>query len=169
MKTEFGTLIKSDNALFAEDNGRFPATMLCKKLRLPAEIVDYLPWDGEWHHVSSFANKVNYYNLARVREWLATEEGQLALKEAKAEKKAKADKALEVVHTDVVVVSQEYRTEWSKRGRPFSVPVERKYAVAELRTHPKKVMVELVLKNGDFMKKSKKNLRVYKDNVWVNL
>jgi hypothetical protein len=91
-----GSLIKSDNALSAETNGRRTLTELCKKRKLPLEIVPYLPWDGEWHHVSAYANEVPYYHLGRVEAWLKRDPGRKALEKAKAEQKAKKDSTLEV-------------------------------------------------------------------------
>lgn len=78
-----GILSKSDNALRAETEGRFTLTELCRQLKLPTEIEAALPWDGEWHHVSAFANEVRYYRLARVESWLRTKAGQKALESAK--------------------------------------------------------------------------------------
>ena len=79
-----GILIKSDNAYRAESEDRFPLSVLCKKLKIPTEIAPSLPWGGEWHHSSMYANEVKYYDLELVEEWLTTEDGKAAMVEAKA-------------------------------------------------------------------------------------
>ena len=164
---ENGVLIKSDNALIAEDNGRFNASVICKKLKLPTEIVPFLPWGGEWHHVSAYANEVKYYDLEKVQEWLKTEEGVLALKEAKADRKAKKDEALLIIHRDVMIRCREYVTEWHN-GRPRSISVTRQYAAKEVRIHPKKTMAEIIYANGQFERKKCSNLTIFKDDVLVD-
>ena len=83
MKTKYGTLIKSDNALLAEAESRYPITEATKRLRdelVQREIkatlqqcrraLEEYGYDGEWHHVSRYANKVNYYDVSAVLEML---------------------------------------------------------------------------------------------------
>ena len=73
-------LLKSDNALAAEREGRFPATGIGRALRFPASAVLALaPDDGEWHHSSKYANEVRYFDLETCREYFASEVGQAAL------------------------------------------------------------------------------------------
>ena len=86
-----GVLIKSDNALAAERDGRFPASGIATAIGVPAGAVSALaPSDGEWHHASKFANEVPYYELEACREYFASEEGKAALVAWKETKKAVA-------------------------------------------------------------------------------
>ena len=55
---------KSNNAVSAEDEGRFPATVAAKKLGVKAGAIKlYIP-TGEWHHTSNHYNKTYYYDIA---------------------------------------------------------------------------------------------------------
>lgn len=75
-----GVLIKSNNALIAEDDGRYPLTEAKQRLkrRCPRLTLDQcrwllkVLWHGEWHHVSAYANEVPYYDVERtLAEYLA--------------------------------------------------------------------------------------------------
>jgi hypothetical protein len=149
-----GFLIKSDNALIAETNGRHTLTELCKKLKLPMEIGPYLPWDGEWHHVSAYANEVPYYHLGRVEAWLKTDPGRKALEKAKAEQKAKKDSTLEVAVAVAKVTWTAYYTDW-KRGRATrGAAYTKTEAAVEVRFHPHKVMATIVRPDGSCFRKA---------------
>jgi len=91
MKTRFGNiLIKSDRALEAEANGRYPAGTVAAKLGVPRGFITaQAPWDGEWHHVSKYANAVRYYDLEQVTDWLGSEDGQEAYREWQERRKEK--------------------------------------------------------------------------------
>lgn len=86
---------KSNNALDAEANGRFPASVVAKRLGVPVAAVKAAEW-SEWHHTSSWYNRTYYYDLEEVRGWLATDEGQQALANARAPREA-------VTYQDVTV------------------------------------------------------------------
>jgi len=71
-----GVLIKSDRALDAEKDNRFPMTKAKSKLRKQLEeigvkatlygceqLLDLHGYTGEWHHVSKFAREVDYYDV----------------------------------------------------------------------------------------------------------
>ncbi|QDT24343.1 hypothetical protein [Gimesia chilikensis] len=75
----YGVLIKSDRAILAESNGRYPMTYAKKHLRdelkgmdikstlygcelLLKEHGDF----GEWHHSSKFAREIDYYDVNAV-------------------------------------------------------------------------------------------------------
>ena len=63
---------KSNNAVDAEANGRYPASRIAKILGIPVEfVVKHAPHGGEWHHSSKFYNVVDYYDLQQVKDWLA--------------------------------------------------------------------------------------------------
>ena len=149
-----GFLIKSDNALIAETMGRHTLTELCRKLKLPMEIGPALPWDGEWHHVSAYANEVPYYNLGRVEAWLQTEPGRKALEKAKAEQKAKKDSTLEVVVAVAKVTWTAYYTDWirgqARRGAAYTKTED----AVEVRFHPRKVMATIVRPDGSCFRKA---------------
>lgn len=83
MKTQYGTLLKSDNALNAESENRFPIGAATKKLksmlaqngikatlRSCRSALEAFGDQGEWHHVSKFANEISYYDVASVLEML---------------------------------------------------------------------------------------------------
>ena len=149
-----GFLIKSDNALIAETNGRHTLTELCQKLKLPLEIGQYLPWDGEWHHVSAYANEVPYYHLGRVEAWLKTDPGRKALEKAKAEQRAKKDSTLEVAVAVATVSWTAYYTNW-KRGRATrGAAYTKTEAAVEVRFHPHKVMATIVRPDGSCFRKA---------------
>ena len=55
---------KSNNAVSAEEEGRFPATVAAKKLGVKVGAIKlYIPTD-EWHHTSNHYNKTYYYDIA---------------------------------------------------------------------------------------------------------
>ena len=156
-----GVLIKSENALRAESAGRFGLSEICRRLRVPAEIEPDLPWDGEWHHVSAYANRVRYYSLAETKEWLKSSEGQSALAKAKIARKAKLDLALER-RIPCAKVSWEYRETVWKNGRPKSGGWATEWRRAsEVVIHPKKIMWTIVFANGESTKKKAFSFRVY--------
>ena len=76
-----GVLLKSDNALRAENDGRFVASEIARQIGggLTAAIVAdihgeiaHLVSDGfEWHHVGKFANEIRYYDLRLCEKYFA--------------------------------------------------------------------------------------------------
>lgn len=65
---------KSNNAADAEADGRYPASVIAKKLGVPIGFIkEHAPHGGEWHHTSKFYNAVNYYDLADVDAWMKGE------------------------------------------------------------------------------------------------
>ncbi len=71
-----GVLIKSDRAIEAEQDNRFPMTTAKKKLKEQLgeigvkatlygceQLLDLHGYTGEWHHVSKFAREVDYYDV----------------------------------------------------------------------------------------------------------
>ena len=71
-----GVLTKSDRAIEAEENNRFPMTTARKKLRERLQgigvkatlygcerLLELHGFTGEWHHVSKFAREVEYYDV----------------------------------------------------------------------------------------------------------
>lgn len=53
---------KSNNAIYAEENLVFPASILSKKLKVTTEAIKSLLSPCEWHHTSSWYNSVDYYD-----------------------------------------------------------------------------------------------------------
>lgn len=79
---------KSNNAVAAEEDGRFPASVVARNLRVPIDAVRAYE-SSEYHHTSKFFSKTDYYDQRRVAGWLLMSvEGQQALREACAEAKA---------------------------------------------------------------------------------
>jgi hypothetical protein len=61
---------KSNNAIQAEHLGRFPASVLAKKLSISTEAIKALMQPCEWHHTSSRYNRTDYYDLEEAQEML---------------------------------------------------------------------------------------------------
>lgn len=59
---------KSNNAIAAENSGRFPASILAKQLRVKTGAIRALCHPCEWHHTSKFYNSVDYYDLESAHE-----------------------------------------------------------------------------------------------------
>jgi hypothetical protein len=65
---------KSNNAVLAEEEGRFPASIIANKLRqisrefcgITAQDIKNTVDACEWHHTSKFYNKVYYYDLEEI-------------------------------------------------------------------------------------------------------
>lgn len=53
---------KSNNALVAENEGKFPSSILAKKLGVKSQAVKALMQPSEWHHTSSHYNCTDYYD-----------------------------------------------------------------------------------------------------------
>lgn len=58
---------KSNNAVEAENNGRFPLTKIRQLTGLTSDFIREVDTD-EYHHTSKFYNVTNYYDLDRVVE-----------------------------------------------------------------------------------------------------
>ena len=60
---------KSNNAVYAEEEGLLNATNLSKKLKInSAFLLESAPYE-EWHHTSSKFNETKYFNIEKVKEW----------------------------------------------------------------------------------------------------
>lgn len=81
---------KSNNAVSAEADGKFPASVVAKKLKIPIDFLKEKFEPTEWHHTSARYNKTDYYDLGRVETYLATKEGKAELAAFKAKAKAKS-------------------------------------------------------------------------------
>jgi len=107
---------KSNNAIAAEQEGLFPASVLARKLRVSTEAIKSILVPEEWHHTSSWYNRTDYYSL---------EEAEVKLQQLKAfaaprkQEKYKADvaflvwsgtrkhpKAKEINYTDIEVTEK---------------------------------------------------------------
>ncbi len=63
---------KSNNAIQAEREDRYPASRIAKILRIPTKFVEQecgFASGGEWHHTSKFYNLTSYYDLALIEDW----------------------------------------------------------------------------------------------------
>lgn len=54
---------KSNNAKSAEEEGRFPASVISKKLKIPTDLIRKYVHTREWHHTSKTYNKTPYYDM----------------------------------------------------------------------------------------------------------
>lgn len=87
---------KSNNAIDAETNGRFPASECARRLCVPVEFIR-AQGTSEWHHTSKHYNCTEYYDLDLIREHLETDEGRAKLDAINSELKAKKSTP-EIVH-----------------------------------------------------------------------
>jgi hypothetical protein len=110
---------KSNNAIAAERNGRYPASHVAKMLGVPVAWVR-LQGTNEWHHTSARYNVTNYYDLETLQEHLDTPEGQEQLAQVKAEVAAKKR-----VETTVLTDATVRWVEWTGFQR-FRKAVEHK-------------------------------------------
>jgi len=76
---------KSNNAVWAESEGRFPASVIAKKIGVPSPLISEHLAPCEWHHTSSWYNTTDYYDLEEAREFFLTEEGKEAIAEFRRE------------------------------------------------------------------------------------
>lgn len=61
---------KSNNAVAAEEDGRFPASVLAKRIGVKTGAIKALMSPSEWHHTSSRYNRTNYYDEAEALEMI---------------------------------------------------------------------------------------------------
>lgn len=80
---------KSNNAVAAEADGRFPASVVARRLKVPTEYVRERIGTREWHHSSKFYNVVKYYDLEECAEWLESDEGRADFADWKAAQKTR--------------------------------------------------------------------------------
>lgn len=64
---------KSVNALEAEDEGRFPISVIGKKLKIETDTIREYFTSDEWHHVGKDYVKVDYYDLEEIKSGLTDE------------------------------------------------------------------------------------------------
>jgi hypothetical protein len=74
----------SYNGHNARANGTYPASIVARKLGVPSKVIAESAPSSEWHHSGTGSprnpiREVPYYNLEKIREWLATDEGANAL------------------------------------------------------------------------------------------
>lgn len=58
---------KSNNAVQAEEEGRFPLGRAAKLAGVPKDLVKRFVRTSEWHHVSCWQNRVDYYSVEDIR------------------------------------------------------------------------------------------------------
>ena len=61
---------KSNNAVAAEEDGRYPASTLAKRLGVKTGAIKALMSPSEWHHTSSRYNKTNFYDETEALEMI---------------------------------------------------------------------------------------------------
>ena len=54
---------KSNNAVYAENEGKYPASIAAKKLGVSSEAIRRYIYSSEWHHYSSHYNEVYVYDI----------------------------------------------------------------------------------------------------------
>lgn len=69
---------KSNNAIAAEAEGRFPASVLARKLGVKTGAIKALMSPGEWHHTSKRYNVTDYYDGATLLAIASGDEGEIA-------------------------------------------------------------------------------------------
>ena len=59
---------KSNNAVAAEEDGRFPASVLAKRIGVKTSAIKAMMSPSEWHHTSSRYNRTDYYDESEAIE-----------------------------------------------------------------------------------------------------
>jgi|TARA_Y100000310_G_scaffold88102_1_gene85022 hypothetical protein len=152
---------KSNNAIDAENEGRFPASVIAQDCGVPTGfILDNAP-SSEWHHTSLYANATPYYDADEIGAWLAEPGVQEELAQWKAKRKAEP-----VTYSNVTV-------EWLQWGGTRSHPkatVCKESGCTVLDKHGK--MVTVTLPDGSTMRKGKQTngFEVRDENgKWISL
>lgn len=65
--TGYADYSKSNNAVAAESEGRFPLTKAAKLAGVPAALVKNHVKPREWHHTSGWFNRTNYFDPREIR------------------------------------------------------------------------------------------------------
>ena len=139
---------KSNNAIEAENAGRYPATTLAKKLGVsPAFIRQHAPDSGEWHHTSKFYNTTPYYDHDTVKEWLDSPEG----KDAHERFKAHEAEIAQSPHRVMSGANIKY-LEWGGTHK-HPVATEREETGVHIHQKPGGTMVTITRPNGEQFKK----------------
>lgn len=61
---------KSNNAIDAENDGRYPASIIEKMLKLPSGYIKNNITTSEWHHTGKYYRITKYYDINDVKEYL---------------------------------------------------------------------------------------------------
>ena len=77
---------KSNNAVEAEKNGRYPASKIAKITGVPTSLIKQHVPPCEWHHTSRWYNQTDYFDPEKVRTFFHSETGEKILAQHKAEK-----------------------------------------------------------------------------------
>ena len=83
---------KSNNALIAESDGKYAASVLARKIKVSVQAIQTFLEPVEWHHTSSHFNHTNYYDEADIDEALLIQM-----------QKYWPEKKTEVVHKNCIV------------------------------------------------------------------
>lgn len=116
---------KSNNAVDAESEGRYPLTEATKRVAIELKITQKqarhileTSGTGEWHHTGSYFNKTDYYDVASIVE--AVRDGEIKIPE-----KQKTVKLAPIVLTGIV----EW-IEWrGSRNHPIRVDYKQKATI----------------------------------------
>ena len=69
--TGYDGFSKSNNAIAAEENGLYPASVLARRLKVKTAAVRALLAPEEWHHTSKRYNRTDYYSIETAADMLA--------------------------------------------------------------------------------------------------
>jgi hypothetical protein len=164
---------KSNRAVIAESNGIFPITECVKRTKLQAETIkEFFPSD-EWHHVSSFATAVDFYDTNKILDGITAE--VLAFDKKIKVKKSEFKKEAPIIHKGCEVSF----TEWSGAGRNKSadfrelknVTMMIKGSKAKLifkDENGRKQEINKFIDKGDFNFKTKEDLKIEKERIKLN-
>ena len=61
---------KSNNAIYAEENGRFSASRLARRIGVKSKAIKALMEPCEWHHTSKHFNETDYYDETEALEMI---------------------------------------------------------------------------------------------------
>jgi hypothetical protein len=81
---------KSNNAVDAELEGKYPASVIARMLNVPSVVITKHCRSCEWHHTGKMYMETDYYDIDKVQEWLTTENAREAIAEYKTSLEEKA-------------------------------------------------------------------------------
>lgn len=122
---------KSNNAIYAENEDKFPATVAAKKLGVSAAAIKAILHPCEWHHTGKMFNRTDYYDISRfLDDELDDDDRELLAKM----KSYKVEKSIETFRANVKFLTWE-----GTRAHPKAI--EHSAENVEVEKHGKKYTI----------------------------
>jgi len=158
---------KSNNAVTAEANGRFPKSKinasLLKEYNISLKVKDVkklielnIFTSSEWHHTSSQFNKTYFYDLEYLSDLLKDEDELKRIEEALA---GSANNPCTTVAKDDDIIFAEIEITSFEKSRGRWVPIFTKY-IAKIEGYNNKTMPAITTTDGDTFRKKDSNIRI---------